>query len=342
MKKELDLIIKKYPKSTFVIYGTGEMAKQLLEQLQKNNVYMAFFLNTYASKDQQFMNKPVISLADLPLDEMKNTIFLLASNANALSMKHNLCSCGVDENHIFYFVDWLSDESIDNIRSIDTALLDTICQFDKLQLENIVIVESANTIKTFLLKKLLNLKYKINEKFVFSMNNIEDIPKCQDYMQCEYLLIDDSSFTEYHLIMHNIPYSHVHLLDDNSTFYGREAIKKLICEYNFNTILDIGCGAGYHSDLFTHFGKQVTAIDYGESVYFKQKKHEIKTIIDDFNTHDFAGQTFDAIWCCHVLEHQLNPHSFLLKLHSCLKENGILALTVPPLKHEIVGGHVCL
>ncbi len=342
MERTLDLIIKRYPQSTFVIYGTGDMARQLFDHLQKNNINIPFFLNTCAEKNQQFMDKPVISLADLSAEKTANTVFLLASNANAISMKQNLISHGIDENNIFHFNDWLSDESVDQIRTMDAALLNTISQFNKKQLENIVIIVSDNKSKTFLLKNLLNIKYRIKEKLTYSMEDQKKISDFHDYTEYEYLIVDDYSFTEYQLVMQDVPYSHIHLLDENSTFFGRAAIKKLICEYDFNTILDIGCGAGYHSDLFTHFGKKVTAIDYGESIYFKQKKQEIKTIVDDFNTHDFAGQTYDAVWCCHVLEHQLNVHSFLLKIHSLLKETGILAITVPPLKHEIVGGHVCL
>ena len=48
---------------------------------------------------------------------------------------------------------------------------------------------------------------------------------------------------------------------------------------------------------------------------------------------------YDCIWCSHTLEHQLNPGEFLSLLKKKLKEGGILALTVPPMKHYIVGGH---
>jgi hypothetical protein len=51
---------------------------------------------------------------------------------------------------------------------------------------------------------------------------------------------------------------------------------------------------------------------------------------------------FDGIHAAHVLEHQLNPHNFLKKIFSELKEEGWLCITVPPLKHNIVGGHVSL
>lgn len=341
MEKFLKLIIKKHRQAAFVIYGTGEMAKQLFNILHDNNIDIPFFLNTYAEEKQQFMNKPVVSL-DFIEKNIENTVFLLASNANYLTMQENLILHGVDKNYIFHFNDWLSNDNIENIRSIDTALLNILQHFNEMQIDNIAIVESDNRSKSFLIKELLNKKYKIKEKITVSINDIKEISKQKGYTKFEYLIIDDYSYIEYKILLQNIPYSQIHLLNDNSNLRGRSALKKMICEYDFSTVLDIGCGAGYHSDIFTHFGKIVTAIDYGESVYFKQKKHTIETIVDDFNSHDFAGQTFDAIWCCHVLEHQLDVHTFLLKIHSLLKENGVLAITVPPLKYDIVGGHVCL
>ena len=50
----------------------------------------------------------------------------------------------------------------------------------------------------------------------------------------------------------------------------------------------------------------------------------------------------DLVWCSHVLEHQLDPHHFLCRLHAATTEGGVLAVTVPPAKSEIVGGHVSL
>jgi SAM-dependent methyltransferase len=39
----------------------------------------------------------------------------------------------------------------------------------------------------------------------------------------------------------------------------------------------------------------------------------------------------EVIWCSAVLEHVDSPHSFLRKLHLCLKPHGLLALYVPTL-----------
>lgn len=113
---------------------------------------------------------------------------------------------------------------------------------------------------------------------------------------------------------------------------GESAFSRL-CLEEFTTVLDIGCGVGTHCELFKSLGKSVTAIDlsgrYSGAIN--------KSYID----HQFDRQ-FDCIWCCHVLEHQHNVQLFLQKIHSELKENGLLAITVPPLKHQIVGGHVTL
>ena len=113
--------------------------------------------------------------------------------------------------------------------------------------------------------------------------------------------------------------------------YGFKVIDKLIHEYEFNTVLDIGCGKGLHSKIFKLVDKDVTGVDICEGDHIK----------GDYMDTAFDTQ-FDLIWLCHVLEHQNNIGNFLSKIFNDLKDGGILAITVPPLKHSIVGGHVCL
>tara|TARA_B100000424_G_scaffold143170_1_gene108855 strand:+ start:1508 stop:2095 length:588 start_codon:yes stop_codon:yes gene_type:complete len=99
-----------------------------------------------------------------------------------------------------------------------------------------------------------------------------------------------------------------------------------------STIIDIGGGK-----------KQIHAN------YFRKHGHTVK-VNDFFPNSDYKGkfidiefkEKFDAVWCSHCLEHQLDVNIFLKKIHDITKENGIVGITVPPLKHEIVGGHVSL
>ena len=127
----------------------------------------------------------------------------------------------------------------------------------------------------------------------------------------------------------------------SSVPFASEALECLIDNYEFSTVLDIGSGEGRHSDIFKMFGKTVTSIDFGKSIYFEKREGRQKYIRGDYYTYEF-DEKFDVIWASHVLEHQPNPNLFLKKIHNDLNEGGILALTVPPLKHEIVGGHLTL
>jgi len=123
--------------------------------------------------------------------------------------------------------------------------------------------------------------------------------------------------------------------------FGGHGIQKLINDFDFETVLDIGSGQGLHSNVFLDHGFSVTALDYGDSVYLRKAEGDFRVvpIRGDFNTHNFSNK-FDAIWCSHVLEHQLNPHNFLKKIYSILEEQGVLAITVPPYRNTCVGGHV--
>jgi len=124
---------------------------------------------------------------------------------------------------------------------------------------------------------------------------------------------------------------------------GYEALEFMCKKYNFSTVLDIGCGEGLQSRAFLEKGKQVTAIDYGKSNRVSSFEHNpnFNLIIDDFNTYIFDKQ-YDCVWSSHVLEHQLDPHQFLCKMLSLVREGGVVAITVPPYKSEIIGGHVNL
>ena len=124
---------------------------------------------------------------------------------------------------------------------------------------------------------------------------------------------------------------------------AQEALYALVHRFNFNSVLDIGCGEGWHASRMVEHGKSVTCVDIGDSCYFQDnpKQDGLELVIGDYLALDF-DKPFDCIWLSHVLEHQLNVQQFLQKIHRDLKEGGVLAITVPPLKHEIVGGHVNL
>jgi len=108
--------------------------------------------------------------------------------------------------------------------------------------------------------------------------------------------------------------------------------------------LDVGCGAGNQlkqivdSRIFEEvhaLNLSANAPSVGEDRYFSMP-------VEHMHVPDCEDEKYDAVWCCHVLEHTLTPGPFLKAIHSLLKEGGLLCIIVPPLKSEITYGHVTL
>jgi SAM-dependent methyltransferase len=94
--------------------------------------------------------------------------------------------------------------------------------------------------------------------------------------------------------------------------------------------IDIGSGDGLHAARLRSAGVEVVTVSLREPA---------DVIADYLDTN--IGPV-DLVWASHVLEHQPNPNLFLKKCFADLRDGGWLCVTVPPLKHEIVGGHVSL
>jgi len=125
--------------------------------------------------------------------------------------------------------------------------------------------------------------------------------------------------------------------------FGGACLQKVLDEFGLQitTVLDIGSGEGLHAEILRNHGKEVTEIDFGTSVYFRKQTQGRNIVFGNYTSLKMHDQ-FDLVWACHVLEHQKDVNRFLSKIHEDLKDGGILAITVPPLKHEIVGGHLSL
>ncbi len=113
--------------------------------------------------------------------------------------------------------------------------------------------------------------------------------------------------------------------------YGTEAFERLVAYRDVETVLDVGSGEGDHAKALRVGGRRVTTISLRAPA----------DIVDDYLQVEFPSR-FDALWVCHVLEHQKNVNLFLRKCYRDLRVDGVLAITVPPLKQEVVGGHVTL
>jgi len=114
---------------------------------------------------------------------------------------------------------------------------------------------------------------------------------------------------------------------------GQAALVQQALTYPFHTILDIGAGSGRAALAFHAAGKAVTATGFDTSAYRTEAFPEgidFRPDVDVCAMVEFADQTFDAVWCAHVLEHTLNPGLALAEIRRVLTPGGHLFLSLPP------------
>jgi len=131
-------------------------------------------------------------------------------------------------------------------------------------------------------------------------------------------------------------------------FYSWVAHQNIIAllkeHHTFDSFLDIGSGDGQITQIFKFLGKETISI---EPYDMSPKSQEFAVLEPDYKK-DYLDITFnrqfDVIWCSHVFEHLRNPGIFLDKVFVDLKEEGILALTVPYNEYNniehLVDGHI--
>lgn len=100
-------------------------------------------------------------------------------------------------------------------------------------------------------------------------------------------------------------------------------------------LLEIGVGAGQSILWFEEEGFNVKGIEPdGRNVSMINKKLKngkvIESSVEDFSTEE----NFDIIWMSHVLEHLIEPDTFLKKIKTNLKKDGIFFIEVPNCEYK--------
>ena len=97
-------------------------------------------------------------------------------------------------------------------------------------------------------------------------------------------------------------------------------------------ILDVGCGGGLISEGLSKIGANVTGIDFVKDNINIARTHAQKSNLNiDYKTLDFENEKisskFDIIVVFEVLEHLSDWKSFIKKIQSNLKSNGVLIIS---------------
>lgn len=97
-------------------------------------------------------------------------------------------------------------------------------------------------------------------------------------------------------------------------------------------MLDVGGGGGFYAKAFEVAGYgESTYIDLdGDACTFAREKVGLANVLNQDATMLTAEEgSYDFIMCRHLIEHLINPTSFVLKLRSLLKEGGTLFIVCP-------------
>lgn len=113
-----------------------------------------------------------------------------------------------------------------------------------------------------------------------------------------------------------------------------ECINYLLNNFDFESILDVGCGKMPYLDLFLKKRKKYLGIDLNP--WQENGNHFINTSLDNMPTND----KFDCVFSSHVIEHIQNTREFIDSMKSKVKDGGVLCIIFPRPKDLIVGGHV--
>lgn len=101
------------------------------------------------------------------------------------------------------------------------------------------------------------------------------------------------------------------------------------------SFLDIGTGLGFLTYAADKYGFKAKGIDYNESVI---KEGQIFFPHIDISTQDLSSlptNHFDVIAINHVLEHVVDPLSFINELLNYLKPDGVLSIGIPNIEGGI-------
>lgn len=107
-------------------------------------------------------------------------------------------------------------------------------------------------------------------------------------------------------------------------------------------VLDAGCGEGFYVMLMTRLTKaKIAAIDGNDSLITTARQWVGKNDLVSWHVGDliklpFADKTFSKIICSEVLEHLPDPVATLRELRRVLRDDGVMAVTVPNHRYPLL------
>ena len=95
------------------------------------------------------------------------------------------------------------------------------------------------------------------------------------------------------------------------------------------SLLDIGCGTGWTSNMWARSGFDTTGIEPSKiRAQLASERYNLRVLPDYFENLDIR-EHFDVVILRHMIEHFADPYEMMLKTHSFLKPRGTAVIIVP-------------
>jgi ubiquinone/menaquinone biosynthesis C-methylase UbiE len=109
------------------------------------------------------------------------------------------------------------------------------------------------------------------------------------------------------------------------------AIRKMLQDYSFRKVLEIGCGTGKNTEWLSLRAEHIIAVDFSEKMLAKAKQKisgkKVDFILADIEKPwHFNEKKFDLVTCSLVLEHIENPDPLFERISAALPAGGIFYL----------------
>lgn len=103
-------------------------------------------------------------------------------------------------------------------------------------------------------------------------------------------------------------------------------------------VLEVGCGTGATLRWLkdSGFAKHTTGIELFESAALIARNNVDKLYVGDAEkliAAEFSQESFDLVLCLDVLEHMVDPWTFILRIEKLIKPNGMLIGSIPNVRH---------
>jgi 2-polyprenyl-3-methyl-5-hydroxy-6-metoxy-1,4-benzoquinol methylase len=96
-----------------------------------------------------------------------------------------------------------------------------------------------------------------------------------------------------------------------------------------STLLDVGCGNGTVLQVASALGYRAKGVDFSRAAVDLCRGRGLDAEVMDFTKHDFRGERFDVVMFWDVLEHLVEPASFIDAAARALGPGGWLLVKVP-------------